>query len=112
MTLVAASGPLLVSVTVKVIVSPTLGVGSLDRLGRRPGRPAAASRWRWRCCCRCPGRTGRRALTVAVLVCAAGLTTRARSVSVGRGAGVDGADRPHAGRAVVGPLAGRRRDAA
>ena len=31
-TLVAASGPLLVRVTVKVIVSPTLGVGSLTVL--------------------------------------------------------------------------------
>ena len=39
-----SSGPLLVRVTVKVIVSPTLGVGSLTDLGQRPGRPAAASR--------------------------------------------------------------------
>ena len=60
MTLVAVSGPLLVSVTVKVIVSPTLGVGLLtvlvtSQVGllRRLGGAGAVVGGDW-------GRTGRR----------------------------------------------------
>ena len=80
-------GALLDSVTVKVILSPTLGVASLTVLVEQPGRPAGASRWRWRCCCPCSGRTGRRALMVPVLVCAAGLTTVASDRQHRLGAG-------------------------
>src|SRR5262245_47894600 len=80
-TPVAASGPLLVSVTVKVMTSPTLGVGLLTDLviPRSACRgvsvvlavllPPSGSNWSlW--------------LTVAVLVVAAGLTTRAWTASV------------------------------
>ena len=77
----AASGPLLVSVTVKVIVSPTLGVASLTVLVSARSAcwgvsvalavllPVFGSNWS-------------ASLMVAVLVCAAGLTTVAVMVSV------------------------------
>src|SRR5262245_16343603 len=80
-TLLAESGPAFVSVTVKVIVLPTLGVGLLTILlmtrsaccGVSPALavllPASGSNWS-------------AALTVAVLVRAPGLTTRAARMSV------------------------------
>ena len=77
----AASGPLLVSVTVNVIVSPTLGVALLTAFARARSAccgvsvalallfAVSGSNWSL-----CP--------TVAVLVCGLALTTVARIVSV------------------------------
>ena len=80
-TWVAASGPLLVTVTTKVIVSPTLGVGSLTVLVICRSAcwgvsvaldvllPVCGSNWSlW--------------VMVATLVAGVGLATRARRVSV------------------------------
>ena len=69
------------------------------RLGERPGRPAAASRWRWRCCCAVFGSNWSAWLTVAVLVRASGLTTRAWISSVAAAAVATRADVPDAGGA-------------
>ena len=86
MTLVAASGPLLVSVTVKVMVSPTLGVGVAHRLGQRQVGLLRRLGGAGACCWPCSGSNWSASLTVAVLVWAAGLTTRACSVSVAEAA--------------------------
>ena len=83
--------------TVKVMMSPTLGVASLTVLVRRQvgllrrlgGAAAVVGR--------CSGRTGRRRVIVAVFVCAAGLTTVALMVRVGGAAAGHRADVPHAG---------------
>ena len=97
-TPVAASGPVLVSVTVKVIVSPTLGVGLLTVLVT--ARSA---------CCGVSvalavllavfGSNWSASPTVAVLVCATGLTTVAVIVRV---CGVPGLTVPTVQTPVVG----------
>ena len=80
-TLVAASGPLLVRVTVKVIVSPTLGVASLTVLVS-----ARSACWGVSVALAVllagVGSNWSASLMVAVLVCASGLTHRGRMVSV------------------------------
>ena len=107
-TPVAASGPLLVSVTVKVMVSPTLGVGSLTVLGDREvgllGRLGDAGAVVAGVGIELVGVGDRRRVGWRI-----GVTTVATISSVCGRVG-DGADGPQAGDLVVGALAGRRAD--
>ena len=81
-----------------------------DRLATA-GRPAAASRWRWPCCCPVFGSNWSAWLTRRrVGLRRPGLTTRGGDRQGLRGAGGDRADRPEAGGRVVGPLAGTADD--
>src|SRR5436305_1548165 len=84
-TLVAAFGPTLLTVTVKVTVSPTLGVGSLTDLVT-----ARSACWGMSVALEVLlavfGSNWSAPPTAAVLVWAAGLATRARSVSVAEAA--------------------------